>query len=95
LVYFMASFSEVPVLDADLRGVGPGAAELGHPFEAIGAAAGELDRAAAATLIGRELGMISGRPNRPVRLTFPFRDANRASRASVQAARALRLARAG
>lgn len=62
-------------------------------FEAIGQAAGSLDRAAVATLVGNEQGMISGRPTKPSRLMFPFRDANRASRAALGAARALKLAR--
>lgn len=61
------------------------------PFDTIGEAASTLDRAAVATLMGSEQGMISGRPNKPSRLGFPFRDANRASRAALSAARALKL----
>jgi hypothetical protein len=92
LVYFMAFFSETPVLKSDLLGVGNAPAQRGRAFDSITTAAASLDRSAAAALIGAELGMISGRPKQPTRLTFPFRDANRATRASLAAARALRLA---
>jgi serine/threonine-protein kinase len=95
VVYFMADFSEAPLLRPDVLGSITDPLRHGHAFDVIGAAAESLDRSAAATLIGSELGMISGRPNQPVRLTFPFRDANRATRASIAAARALKLANSG
>jgi hypothetical protein len=95
LVYFMASFSEVPVLSSNALGVVSGPPLRGHAFDVISSAASGMDRSAAATLIGRELGMVSGRPDHATRLTFPFRDANRAARASVLAARALDLANSG
>ncbi|MEP7050406.1 MAG: hypothetical protein ABJB12_08645 [Pseudomonadota bacterium] len=92
LVYFMAFFSEAPVLKSELLASGNTPADAGRALDRIGSAAADLDRNATATLIGAELGMISGRPQQPTRLTFPFRDANRATRASLTAARALRLA---
>jgi hypothetical protein len=95
VVYFMADFSEAPLLTPDVLGSSSDPLRHGHAFDAISVASESLDRSAAATLIGAELGMISGRPNQPVRLTFPFRDANRATRASIAAARALKLANSG
>jgi len=95
LVYFMASYSEVPVLNPNALGVVAGPPLRAHAFDVISGAASGMDRSAAATLIGRELGMVSGRPDHATRLTFPFRDANRAARASVLAARALDLANSG
>jgi hypothetical protein len=95
VVYFMAGFSEAPLLRPEVLSAATDPLRHGHAFDAINAAAAGLDRSAAATLIGGELGMISGRPKQPVRLTFPFRDANRATRASIAAARALKLANSG
>ncbi|HEY1532499.1 MAG TPA: hypothetical protein VGF76_00725, partial [Polyangiaceae bacterium] len=95
VVYFMGDFSEAPLLRPDVLGLSSDPLRHGHAFDMISAAAESLDRSATATLIGAELGMISGRPNQPVRLTFPFRDANRATRASITAARALKLANSG
>ena len=92
VIYFMAFFSEAPLLRSEVLGVGNVPPRADNAFDMINAATADLDRSAAATLIGGELGMISGRPNQPTRLTFPFRDANRATRASLNAARALRLA---
>jgi hypothetical protein len=95
LVYFMASYNDVPTLKPNVLGVLSGAPQRGHAFDAINLAAAEMDRSAAATLIGRELGMVSGGRDHATRLSFPFRDANRAERASVDAARSLRLANSG
>jgi hypothetical protein len=92
MIYFMESYSDLPVLKPEVLGSGPEPARRGHTFDAINRAASSLDRASVATLIGGELGMISGRPNRPARLTFPFRDGNRASRSGLDAARSLGLA---
>jgi len=92
MIYLMASYTDLPVLKPEVLGNGPDPARRGHAFDAINQAAGSLDRASVATLVGSELGMISGRPNKPARLTFPFRDGNRASRSSLEAARSLGLA---
>jgi hypothetical protein len=95
LVYFMAAYNDVPVLKPEVLGSGDDAQRHGQAFDAVSKATHGLDRGATATLVGRELGMISGRPNKPSRLTFPFRDANRAKRSSVDVARALELASGG
>ena len=96
LVYFMAGYSDLPVLKPDVLGRGADeAARRGHAFDAINKATAGFDRRRSATILGRELGMISGRPNQPNRVTFPFRDANRAQRSSVEVARALGLASTG
>jgi hypothetical protein len=94
MIYFMASFTDLPVLKPEILGRSADPARRGHTFDAINRATNSLDRAAVATLVGNELGMISGRPNKPARLTFPFRDGNRASRSSLDAARSLGLASA-
>ena len=95
LVYFMASYSDTPLLKATVLGSLAGPPQRDHTFDAINEAASTMDRNATATLIGRELGMISGAKDHAARLTFPFRDANRATRASQLAARALSLANPG
>lgn len=92
LIYFMESYSDLPVLKPEIIGNGNDQASRGHAFDAITQAASSLSRTSVATLVGGELGMISGSPNRPARLTFPFRDGNRASRAGLAAARSLGLA---
>ena len=91
VLYFMGFFNESRLLGSEVLGTNAGPERAEHAFDVISRAAAGLDRSAAATLIGTELGMISGRENQPARLNFPFRDANRATRASLNAARALRL----
>jgi hypothetical protein len=92
LIYFMESYTDLPVLKPEVLGSGEETARRGHVFDAIDQAAGALSRSSVATLVGSELGMISGRPNHPARLTFPFRDGSRASRSGLSAARSLGLA---
>ncbi|MEI9940238.1 MAG: hypothetical protein WDO69_23720 [Pseudomonadota bacterium] len=92
MIYFMESYSDFPVLKPEVLGNGTDQARRGHTFDAISQAASSLSRSSVATLVGGELGMISGRPNKPARLTFPFRDGNRASRSGLEAARSLGLA---
>ncbi len=95
MIYFMESYTDLPVLKPELLGSSAGEARearRGHTFDAINQGTGSLSRSSVATLVGSELGMISGRPNRPARLTFPFRDGNRASRSGLEAARSLGLA---
>jgi hypothetical protein len=92
LIYFMGSYSDAPILKSAVLGSRSDPEHYGHAFDTINQAARELTRGAVATLIGRELGTIYGRPNKPMRLSFPFRDANRATRSSTDLARALGLA---
>ena len=92
LIYFMEAYSDLPVLKPDVLGPGGDPARRAHAFDPINRAAAALSRTSVATLVGGELGMITGRANKPARLTFPFRDGNRASRAGLEAARSLGLA---
>jgi len=92
MIYFMESFTDLPVLKPEVLGSGTEQARRGNTFDAINRATASLSRSSVATLVGNELGMISGRKNSPARLTFPFRDGNRASRAGLDAARSLGLA---
>lgn len=93
MIYFMEAFTDLPVLKPALLGSGSTAhARRGHTFDAINQATSALSRSSVATLVGGELGVISGRPNKPARLTFPFRDGNRASRSGLSAARSVGLA---
>jgi hypothetical protein len=94
LIYFMESYTDLPVLKPEVLGSGSEDARRGHTFDAIGLATAPLSRSSVATLVGGELGMVSGRPNQPARITFPFRDGNRASRAGLEAARSFGLASA-
>lgn len=94
LIYFMESYTDLPVLKPEVLGSGPEIARRGHLFDTIDQAASALSRNSVATLVGSELGMISGRPNHPARLTFPFRDGSRASRSGLSGARSLGLASA-
>lgn len=91
LIYFMEAYSDLPVLKPEVLGSGGEGARRGHAFDSIQRAAMPLSRSSVATLVGGELGMITMRPNKPARLTFPFRDGNRASRAGLDAARSLGL----
>jgi len=92
LIYFMTGHTDLPILKPEVLGSGSDQARRGHSFDVINQATAKLTRASVATLVGSELGMISGRPNKPARLTFPFRDGNRASRAGLDAARSFTLA---
>ena len=92
LIYFMAGFTDLPILKPEVLGTGTAQARRGQMFDTINQAAGSLSRASVATLLGNELGMVSGRPKKPARITFPFRDGNRASRSGLDAARSLGLA---
>jgi len=92
LIYFMAGFTDLPVLKPEVLGSSTDPARRGHTFDLVNQAAAPLSRSSVATLVGSELGMVSGRPNKPARLTFPFRDGNRASRSGLEAARSLGLA---
>ena len=92
MIYFMESDTDLPVLKPEVLGSGTAQARHGHTFDAINRATAALTRSSVATLVGSELGMISGRPGKPARLSFPFRDGNRASRSGLEAARSLGLA---
>jgi hypothetical protein len=95
LVYFMAAFSDTPALKPSVLGAISGPPNRGHVFDAIRAPAAKVDRGTAATWLGSELGVVTTGSDRATRLSFPFRDAGRAARSSVVAARALSLANSG
>lgn len=90
LLYFMGTFSD----PADLRSAllvppGAGSVDRAFAFRNVVAATHSLKKARAVTLLGPELGAISGSDDQSATLTFPFRDSNRASRASHSIAREL------
>jgi len=88
LVYSLGTFAEPPHLaDPFLRPLGGREIDRALAFGAITRVSTALDRPLVASLIGREGGMVMGRPGEAVTLTFPFEDGNRASRLSREIAR--------
>ncbi len=86
LVYWMGAFADPPQLRAAVLAADAGADPILDRVEQAGA---ELTKARVAKLIGSDGGMIAGRPDGPHTLTFPFKDGNRAARASLELAREL------
>ena len=62
----------------------------GFAFERLSDATRKLDRSRSGEIVGPHGGMIGGAPGSSS-LTFPFRDADRAARASRELARALEI----
>ncbi len=88
LVYFMGVFARPRHIEAmHLSPPQTNQVELGFALDSIRARTIHLDRSALSTLVGSEGGMAVGAADRPVVVTFPFRDGNRASRASRTIAR--------
>jgi hypothetical protein len=88
LMYSLGIFAEPPHLaDPYLRPMGQPEVDRALGFASIARVASALDRPLVASLIGREGGMVMGRPGEAVTLTFPFEDGNRASRLSREIAR--------
>ncbi|HVW26505.1 MAG TPA: hypothetical protein VHC69_14150 [Polyangiaceae bacterium] len=90
LVYFMGAFGEHPELRAPLLAP-PGATgrDLGYAFQNVSNATSALKKTRVMTMLGPELGMIAGLDGQVSTVTFPFRDANRSSRATHAIAREL------
>ena len=95
LIYFVGLYAEPPHLaEPFLRG---GTATEPHPpdrayaFAAIHEATRPLDQPRLASLLGNSGGMISTSPETGSVIMFPFIDANRASRASREIARAVHI----
>ena len=90
LLFFMGAFGEHPELRAPLL-VEPvsGKMDAGYAFQNVSNVAGALKKARVMTMLGPELGMIAGVDGQSSIITFPFRDANRASRATLTIAREL------
>lgn len=94
LVVWMGAHAVVPFLDESSLGVDAGGRlEPSGAFAVVAQNARRLDRADIARIIGEQGGMISGKPAGPTTLSFAFRDGNRATRASLDLARSLGVAR--
>jgi hypothetical protein len=94
LLYFMGTYADVPhVRRALLEPDGSSALDRGFAFEQLARATRPLDRSRLAVILSPHGGMI-GTNQSASYLTFPFRDADRAARASRDLARALEIARA-
>ena len=90
LLYFMGAFGEHPELRTSLLApAGATERDLGYAFENVANASGSLKKARIMTMLGPELGMIAGLDGQVSTVAFPFRDANRASRAAHAIAREL------
>lgn len=88
LLYVLGTFADPPHLaEPYLHPIGARDLDRAHAFASIARVSSALDRPLLASLIGREGGMVMGRPGEPVTLTFPFEDGNRAARLSREIAR--------
>jgi hypothetical protein len=95
LTLFMATYADVPQLRPRLlsaSGAAGSTVERAFAFTEIQKAARQLKYAHLRTLLGGFGGAIAGRPEGPTTVTFDFRDASRASRASYAVARDLDIA---
>jgi hypothetical protein len=90
LLYFRGTFNESPAARGSLLPP-PGATgrDPAFAFKNLANATAALKKARVMSMIGMESGMISGADDRASTVTFPFRDSNRASRASHTIARDL------
>lgn len=95
LVYLVGLYAEPPHLaDPFLRPVGAARdVDRAYALATLRQAADGLDQRRIAALLGPSGGMITSPPTGGAVITFPFTDGNRASRASREFARALRLGR--
>jgi hypothetical protein len=90
LLYSMGAFGEHPELRASLLApAGATGRDLAYTFQNVASAARPLKKARIMAMLGPELGMIAGLDGKVSTVTFPFRDANRASRATHSIAREL------
>jgi hypothetical protein len=90
LLYFMGTYADVPhVTPSELRPEGAGAVDRVFSLGRLGSATVGLEKRRVSTLLGPHGGMIAGDDDKPSTITFPFRDANRADRASRGIAREL------
>ncbi|MCA9597419.1 MAG: hypothetical protein KC776_29095 [Myxococcales bacterium] len=90
LVYWMGAFADPPQLRAALiRHDGVVSPEASGTLGQLEDAAKDLTKPRVAKLIGSDGGMIGGHPDGPHAITFPFKDGNRAARASRELAREL------
>jgi hypothetical protein len=90
LLYFMGTYADVPhVKPSELHPEGAGAVDRIFSIERLANATAALDKRGVSTLLGPHGGMIAGEDDKPSTITFPFRDSNRADRASRGIAREL------
>jgi serine/threonine-protein kinase len=90
LLYFLGTFSEPADVRASLLvPPGAGSADRAFAFRNVSAAAAGIKKARVVTLVSGEIGALAGADDQVSILTFPFRDSNRASRASHSIAREL------
>ena len=93
LIYFMGAYADPPQIEAKtLFPKGESDVAQSGALLRIGAEAAELKRTRVLRLLGNSGGMIAGRKDAPNVITFPFKDSNRASRASLDLAREVDLA---
>jgi hypothetical protein len=93
LLVWMGAHAVVPFLDEASLGGDAGNVDSAVAFPPVAERARRLDRAGVAHIIGEHGGMIAGKPAGVTTLSFSFRDGNRATRASLDLARALGVAR--
>lgn len=94
IVLFMGTYADLPHVRTKLlnaTGTGP-LVDRGFAFTEVDNAARTLKYQPLRTLLGEFGGAIAGRPEGPTTVTFDFRDASRASRASYRIARDLDIA---
>lgn len=90
LLYFMGTFAEHPDIRASsLAPVGATGIDPAFAFRSVANASAALKKTRVMAMVGAEAGMISGLDDQVSTVTFPFRDSNRASRASRIIARDL------
>ena len=94
LVYFMGAFASPLHVPAELFGPDGGPRRLAGVFTAVVEATAPLKRSSLATVLGAQDGLVTGPKGGPAIITFPFRDGNRATRASHQLAAFVGLAAA-
>lgn len=93
LVYLVGLYAEPPHLaEPFLRPDGTEGLDRAYALASLREAANGIDQRTLVGLLGSSGGMVLGTPNGASVISFPFTDANRASRASRDIARALRLA---
>jgi hypothetical protein len=90
LTFFMGAFGEPPALRRTLLvPEGATAVRLDFAWEGVRRATAPLKKARIMALVGAEGGMIAGTDTSPSTISFPYRDANRATRAALGIAREL------
>lgn len=89
LLYFMGTDNDSPQLAPAVMLDDAGVFERDAVLARIASATKAASKSEVATWVGTQGGMISAPADGPTRITFPYRDSNRASRASREIARQL------